>query len=158
MELLIFVECSVQVIREIFSRLHLCRHTFASLWCDCLRFALFWCATHMVIHVSLLFVFLKHTYRSLFVRGLLNLPKHSTPWLKFCFGLSLRIFSMVRHCLWKMCGTPCACINEPGLFSSAAVVPQSKCTELCNWAVIVPHKVNLIEFSVLSFGGRCATN
>ena len=33
---------------------------------------------------------------------------------------------MIRHCLWKMCVTPVACINETGLFSSAAVVPQSK--------------------------------
>ena len=49
-----------------------------------------------------------------------------------------------------------ACINETGLFSSAAVVPQSKSTELrssgavvpqskstelCGSAAIVPHKV-----------------
>ena len=36
---------------------------------------------------------------------------------------------MVRHCLWKMNATPGACINETGLCSSAAVVPQSKSTE-----------------------------
>ena len=41
-----------------------------------------------------------------------------------------------------------ACINETGLFSSAAVVQQSKSTELCSCAVVVPHKVNLTEFSV----------
>ena len=86
----------------------------------------------------------------MFVRGLLNLPKRSTPRVKFYFGLSLHIFSMVRHCVWKMCATPGACINETGLFSSAAVVPQSasKSTELCSWAVVVPHNVNLTESSV----------
>ena len=51
---------------------------------------------------------------------------------------------MVRHCLWKMYATPGACINETGLFSSAAVVPQNKSTELCSSSVaVVPHKVNL---------------
>ena len=55
---------------------------------------------------------------------------------------------MVRHCLWEMYATPGASINETGLFSSAAVVPQSKSTELCSWVVVVPHKVNLTEFSV----------
>ena len=84
-------------------------------------------------------------HRSVFVRGLLNLPKRSTTGVKFYFGVSLHIFSMVRHCLWKMCGTPGACINETGLFSSAAVVPQGKSTELCSWAVVAPHKVNLTE-------------
>ena len=35
--------------------------------------------------------------------------------VKFYFGLSLHIlFSMVRHCLWKMSATPGACI-KPGL-------------------------------------------
>ena len=32
----------MQSIREVFSRLHLCRHTFASLWGACLRFASLW--------------------------------------------------------------------------------------------------------------------
>ena len=41
-----------------------------------------------------------------------------------------------------------ASFNETGFFSSAAVVPQSKYTELCSWAVVVPDKVNLTEFSV----------
>ena len=109
--------------------------------------------THIVIYMcarrsSLLFVFVKHTYRSVFVSGLLNPPKRSTTWVKFYFGWSLHIFSMVRHCLWKMYATPGASINETGLFSSAAVVPQSKSTKLCSWVVVVPHKVNLTEFSV----------
>ena len=44
----ICVSCSVhywvslQLIREVFSRLHLCRHTFASLWGDCLRLVSLW--------------------------------------------------------------------------------------------------------------------
>ena len=58
-----------------------------------------------------------------------------------------------------MCVIPGACINETGLCSSAAVVPQSKPTELCSSsmavvprskftklcssAAVVPHKVNL---------------
>ena len=42
-----------------------------------------------------------------------------------------------------MNATPGACINETGLFSSTAVVPQSKSTELCSSAVVAPHKVNL---------------
>ena len=50
---------------------------------------------------------------------------------------------MVRHCLWKTSATPGVCINETGLFSSAAVEPQSKSTELCSSATVVPHKVNL---------------
>ena len=45
---------------------------------------------------------------------------------------------MVRHSPWKMCTTPCACI-KPGLFSSAAVVPQSKSTDLCSLAAVVPE-------------------
>ena len=31
--------------------------------------------------------------------------------IKFYFGLSLHIFSMIRHCLWKMSATPGACIK-----------------------------------------------
>ena len=32
----------VQLIKDFFSRLHLCRHTFSSLWGDCLRFVSHW--------------------------------------------------------------------------------------------------------------------
>ena len=38
---------------------------------------------------------------------------------------------------------PGACINGTGLFSSAAVVPQSKSTKLCSSVAVVPRKVNL---------------
>ena len=42
---------------------------------------------------GLLFVFIKRTYfMSLLNLCLLNLPKRSTPWVKFYFGLSLHIF------------------------------------------------------------------
>ena len=70
---LVCVGYSVQIIREAFSRLHLCGHTFASLWGGCSRFALFWRANSrgdscvLGVHLSnvcwgLLFVFVKRTY------------------------------------------------------------------------------------------------
>ena len=55
------------------------------------------------------------------------------------FGLSLHILSMVRHCLWKMCATPGARINETGLWSSAVVVRQSEFPELCSSAAVMPQ-------------------
>ena len=101
----------------------------------------------MVIHVSSAFIFaicLRKAHISICVcQGFVESSKAFNTLVKFYFGLSVHIFSMVRHCLWKMSATPGACINETGLFSSAAVVPQNKSTELCSWAVIVPHKVNL---------------
>ena len=61
--------------------------------------------THMVIHVSAAFFFnicRRKAYISICAcQRLLDLPKRSIPWVKFYFGLSLHIFSMVRHCLWK---------------------------------------------------------
>ena len=36
------IGCPVQSVREVFSSLHLCRHTFASVRGDCLRFASLW--------------------------------------------------------------------------------------------------------------------
>ena len=51
---------------------------------------------------------------------------------------------MVRNCLWKMCATPGACINETTLFIWATVVPQSKSTELSSsLAAVVLHKGKL---------------
>ena len=51
--------------------------------------------------------------------------------VKFYFGLSLDIFfSMVLHCLWKICATP-------------AFVPQSKSTEFVVRGPLSSHKVNL---------------
>ena len=107
------------------------------------------------VHLSnicwgVLFVFVKHAsfksllkvyYWSVFV----NLPKRSTAWVIFYFGLSLHIFQLVRHCLWKMCATPGACVNKTGLFSlAAAVVPQSKSTKLCSSsAAAVPQSKSI---------------
>ena len=82
-----------------------------------------------------------------FAEGLLSICVcwifQSVIFLKFALNFTLDrafiFFSMVRHCLWKMCATPGACITETGLFSSAAVVPQSKSTELCSSATDVPQ-------------------
>ena len=84
-------------------------------------------------------------WRSTIDLCLLNLPKCSTAWVKFYFGLSLHIFQLVRHCLWKMCATPGACVNKTGLFSlAAAVVPQSKSTKLCSSsAATVPQSKSI---------------
>ena len=38
-----------------------------------------------------------------------------------------------------MCATAGACMNETGLFSSAAVVPQSKSTAMWSSAAVVPQ-------------------
>ena len=73
--------------------------------------------TQVVIRVSSaqLFVFVKRTY----FKSLLKV---------------YYLFRMGRHCLWKMCATPDACINETALFILATVVPQSKSTELSSSA------------------------
>ena len=72
-QLLICVGCPVQLVREVFPRLHLCRHTFAWLWGDCLRFASLWQANScddscvLCVHLpnvcwGLLFVSVKRSY------------------------------------------------------------------------------------------------
>ena len=69
----------MQLIREFFPRLHLCRHTFASLWGDCLRFASLWRAnlpgdsSVLGVHFSnvfwgLLIVFVTRTYLNSFLK------------------------------------------------------------------------------------------
>ena len=75
--------------------------------------------------------------------------------VKFCFGLSLHIFQHDSSLsLENVCDS--WCMHQTG-FSSAAVVPQSKFTELCSMAAVVSqsnlpscvarqplcHKVNL---------------
>ena len=55
------------------------------------------------------------------------------------YGLSLHILSMVRHCLWKMCATSGARINETGLWSSAVVVRQTEFPELRSSAAVMPQ-------------------
>ena len=146
--------CPVQLTREVFSRLHLWRHTFVSLGGDCLRLASLWRANSChdscvlgVYAISLRTAYIfqelagyKEYHRSLFVES----SKAFNGLSKILLGLSPHIFSTVRHCLSKMCATPGACINETGLFSSAAaVLPQSKSTVLCSSAAVLPHKVNL---------------
>ena len=89
-------------------------------------------STHICLALKRLVTFCLTLMRSVFV----ECSKRSTTGVRISFGLSLHIFSMVRHCLWKMCATPGACINETGLLSSAAVVPESKSTELCSSAAV----------------------
>ena len=64
---------------------------------------------------------------------LLNRPKRSS--FKFYFGLSLHIF---QHGLSPPLENVCDywCMYQTG-FSSAAVVPQSKFTELCSSVAVV---------------------
>ena len=74
----------------------------------------------------------------MFVRGFVESSKEFNKillWIKpsyFQHGSSLSL---------ETCATPGAYINETGLFSSAAVVPQSQSTELCSWAVVVPRRL-----------------
>ena len=61
--------------------------------------------------------------------------------VKFYFGLSLHIFQHGSSLsLENVCDS--WCMHQTG-FSSAAVVPQSKFTELCSSAAVVPHKGSL---------------
>ena len=55
--------------------------------------------------------------------------------------MSLPIFQHGSSLSLEKCATTGhgAFINETGLFSSAAVVPQSKSTELCTSAAVVPQ-------------------
>ena len=122
--LLFIIGCPVQLIREVFSRLHLCRHTFASLWRDCFYLPHFDALTHVVIRVSSAFIFqtfaevcylsswsihISRVYwRSPIDLCLLNLPKRSTPWVKFYFGLSLHIFQNGSSLSWEnVCDSWC---------------------------------------------------
>ena len=70
---LCIIGCPVQLIREVFPRLQLCRHTFASLWGDCLRFASLWRVNSrgdscvLSVHLpnvcwGVLFLFVKRSY------------------------------------------------------------------------------------------------
>ena len=81
--------------------------------------------THVVIRVFSAFIF------SCFLRSAICL----------CNAYIFQEFP--SSCLLKMCATAGACIDETELFSSAAVVPQRKFTELCSLAAVVPHKGRL---------------
>ena len=105
-------------------RLHFrCRHTFASLWGACLRFVSLWLANSrgdscvFGVHLSKVCWGLIFCLRKAFIDlCLLNRPKppsFRSLLLNFTLIISFHIFSMVRHCLWKM-SAPGACI-KPGL-------------------------------------------
>ena len=70
----------------------------------------------------------------------MNLPKRSS------FKSVLKVYTLSKILLWikpsyfsleNACDS--WCMHQTGLFSSAAVVPQSKCTELCSLAAVVPQ-------------------
>ena len=138
MGVLCSIGCPVQSIREVFSSLHLRRHTCASVRVDCLRFASLWransCGDSCVLGVHLLnvcwgvlFLFVGvHISRVCWICGCWICQSVQHPEKSFTLDYAFIFSGMIRHCLWKMCVTPVACINETGLFSSAAVVPQSK--------------------------------
>ena len=120
----------LQLIREVFLRLHIRRrHTFASLWGACLRFASLSRANSCVILVSSAFIFqrLAEVWYSVFVKrsSFKKFAESSKAFIfqkfavKFYFGLSLHIFqhgsslSLENVCdYW--------CMHQTG-FSSAAV-------------------------------------
>ena len=95
--------------------------------------------THLVIRVSSAFIFQTFSeicYLSLSLQRV-HISKVSWSLLSTC------VYWIFQSCLLKMCATAGACINETWLFSSAAVMPQSKSIEVCSSAAVVPHKVNL---------------
>ena len=145
------------VVREVFSRLHFRRRrrTFASLSGAWLRFASLWRTNArgdlcvVGVHYSSVWWGVIIFHRSSLKRAERLLKVCQLKSVKFYFGLS-----MVRHCPWKMCATPRACI-KPVCFarrplchkvnlpswqcSSAAVLPQSKSTELCSSVAVLPQ-------------------
>ena len=75
---------------------------------------------------------LKVYYQSVFAES-------SEPCCSFYFGLSFHIFQHGSSLsLENVCYS--WCMHQTGLFSSAAVVPQSKFTELCSSAAVVPQR------------------
>ena len=125
----------VQLIRRDFLRLHFRRrHTFASLWGACLRFASLWRANSCGESSAFIFqrfaeVWILSSWSVHLLKSLLNLrkayidlcllnsPKRSSfrsLLLNFTLDWAFIFFSMVHHCLWKMSATPGACI-KPGL-------------------------------------------
>ena len=142
---LCIIRCPVQLIREVSSRLHLCRHTFASLWGDGLRrVASRWRANSrgdsyvLGVHLSnicwgLLFVFVKHTY----FKSLLKVYYQSV------FVESSKAFNTLGKILPRI---------KPSYFSAWFVTVFGKCVRLLVHAWMKPsclarrplcHKVNL---------------
>ena len=138
---LCIIGCPVQLIREVFLRLHFRRrHTFASLWGACLRFASLWRANSRgdscVLGVYLSMVCLRKAFIDL---CLLNRPKRSSfrsLLLNFTLDYKPSYFSAwfvtVFGNVWSWC------MHQIGL-SSSAVVSQSKSTELCSTAAVMPQ-------------------
>ena len=144
---LFIIGCPVQLIREDFLRLHFrCRHTFASLWGACLRFVSLWLANSrgdscfFGVHLSKVCWGLIFCLRIAFIDlCLLNRPKppsFRSLLLNFTLDYKPSYFqhgsslSLENVCSW--------CMHQTG-FSSAAVVSQSKSTELCSSAAVVPQ-------------------
>ena len=129
---LCIIRCPVQLIREVSSRLHLCRHTFASLWGDGLRrVASRWRANSrgdsyvLGVHLSnicwgLLFVFVKHTY----FKSLLKVYYRSV------FVESSKAFNTLSKILPRI---------KPSYFSAWFVTVYGKCVRLLVHAWIKPR-------------------
>ena len=144
--MLYWLSCVIN--KQGFLRLHLCRHTFASLWGACLRFASLWrtnshgdsCVLGVhgkrLLSRSAIPVFLKR----LSFKSLLNLRK-AYIFQEFAEGLLsicvCWIFQNVH--LSKVSAAVVPQSKSTELCSSAAVVPQSKSTELCSSAAVVPQ-------------------
>ena len=127
------------------------RHTFASLWGACLRFASLWransCGDSCVlgVHLSKICCGLIFCLRKTFI-----FQKFA---VKFYFGLSLHIFQHGSPpSLENVCDS--WCMHQTG-FSSAAVVPQGKLTKLCSSAAVVSQSKSTELCQWL--GSRCAT-
>ena len=124
-----WVSCAIN--NRGFLRLHLCRNTFASLWGACLHFALLW-RTNSHGDSCVLGVHLSNVcwagLHSLFVKR-----------LSFKSLLNLRkayIFQEFAEGLLSIC--VCWIFQSVHLSKvSAAVVPQSKSTDLCSSAAFV---------------------
>ena len=117
---LCIIRCPVQLIRKVFSRLHLLRrrrrrHTFTSLWGAYLRFASLWHANSLGdscvfgVHLSnvcwicssfkVCWIFVKRAYlrvcwRSTIDLCLMNLPKRSS------FEIELKVYTLSKILLW----------------------------------------------------------
>ena len=109
---LCIVGCPVQLVREVFARLHFRRrHTFA-----------------FAFHYEALGYILPH-FDELTHVAICGSSMLTTILLCIKHGSSL---SSENVCgAWRL--------HETGLFSSAAVVPQSKSTEFCSSAAVVPR-------------------
>ena len=105
--------------------MHLCRHTFASLWGDCLRIASHWransCGDSSVLGVhflnvswGLLFVFVTRTY-----------------FKSFLWAVFWKCVRLLPHASMK----PSCLARRP--------LCHCKFTELCSSAAVVPHKGSL---------------